>query len=56
MLQALQRIKCCGLAPNQKIHAIKIFIIPKLHYSSTDNIIRQKDLQVMDQKLRNTIN
>jgi hypothetical protein len=38
MLEYLHKIRTSGLAPNQKIHVIKTFIIPKLHYASANNV------------------
>jgi hypothetical protein len=31
MLEYVHKVKTSGIAPNQKIHSIKTFIIPKLH-------------------------
>jgi hypothetical protein len=55
MLGYIQKIKISGLAPNQKVHAIKAFIYPKLHYASANNIIKISDLQFIDQEIRNAI-
>jgi hypothetical protein len=56
MLEYLHKVKTSGLAPNQKIHAIKTFIIPKLHYASANNIIKITDLKIVDHEIRKVIN
>jgi hypothetical protein len=56
MLEYLHKVKTSGLAPNQKMHAIKSFIIPKLHSASANNIIRITDLKFIDSEIRKEIN
>jgi hypothetical protein len=56
MLEYLHKVKTSRLAPNQKIHAIKTFIIPKLHYASANNVIKITDLKFIDHEIRKEIN
>jgi ribosomal protein S14 len=56
MLDCLEKIEHSWLAPNQIIHAIKTFIIPKLHYASANNAISIDDLKHIDGEIRRVIN
>jgi hypothetical protein len=56
MLDYIQKIKRSGLAPNQKIHCMKTFVIPKLHYASSNNNIKIGSLRKVGQEIRKAIN
>jgi hypothetical protein len=56
MLDYIQKLKKSGLAPNQLIHSIKTFIIPKLHYASSNNNIKIGSLKKVDDEIRKVIN
>jgi hypothetical protein len=56
MFGLLEKVEHSWWAPNQIIHPIKTFIIPKLHYACANNEIRIADLRKVDKEIRRVIN
>jgi hypothetical protein len=55
MIEYVDKIQTSGLSPNQIIHAVKTFIIPKIHYICANSIIAQTDLKLIDSRIRKAI-
>ena len=55
-MELLEKIMTSKLAIVQKIHATKIFLLPKLEYEMTTSQVRAHMLQHIDQRIRASLN